>query len=275
MGTLLKRTVFGLLFTVVIIGCMLSPWGLIALCVFLSVMLFREFYRLTADTRFRKEQICLAGGSVLLLVLLFCHFRTGLDLRFALLGFLPVILAHIFLLFDAAQDHAFPTELYFPLLYISLPLASMLFLGWPGGSFTWRLLLGLLAIIWLNDIGAYVVGMSFGQRAGSRKLFPALSPKKSWIGAAGGTFASFLTAWAVSASFGRSVLPIGHWMALAAIVAVFGVFGDLFESLLKRHAQVKDAGNFLPGHGGLLDRFDDVLFVFPLAAIYLSIFSML
>lgn len=274
MDTLLKRTIFGLLFTGVVIGCLLSPWGLILLLCFLSVMLFHEFYRLTADVRFRKERVCIAAASVLALILLFFHLQAGWDLRYAALGLVPVFAAHVLLLFDAAKDHVFPTELYFPLLYVTLPLGSALFLGWPGGHFSWRLLMGLMTLIWLNDIGAYVVGMSFGQRAGSRKLFPALSPKKSWIGAVGGTAASFVTAWAVYATFGK-MLPLVHWLALAAIVAVFGVFGDLFESLLKRHARVKDAGNFIPGHGGLLDRFDDVLFVFPLAAIYLSMFSLL
>ena len=113
--------------------------------------------------------------------------------------------------------------------------------------------------------------MSFGQRPSSRKLFPALSPKKSWVGILGGTVATFLAAWGVSAFFGASVLSTAHWMAIAAIVSVFGVFGDLFESLIKRHAQVKDAGDLIPGHGGLLDRFDGLLFVLPAVLLYLTL----
>jgi phosphatidate cytidylyltransferase len=133
----------------------------------------------------------------------------------------------------------------------------------------------VIVLLWLNDIGAYAVGMSLGQRPDSRKLFPALSPKKSWIGVVGGTLFTLLGAWGVSATFGAQVLPLVHWLALALIVSVFGVFGDLFESLIKRHAQVKDAGHFIPGHGGLLDRFDDVLFVLPLAALYLLLVEQL
>ena len=275
MGKLLKRTVFGLLFTAVVVGGLLTPWSLLALVVLLSVFLCYEFYRLTVERRFRKETVCVAAASLAALVLLFFHFQTGLPLRFAALAFLPVAAAHVFLLFDAAKDHAFPTAVYFPLLYVTLPLAAALWLAWPGGTFTWRLLLGLLILLWSNDIGAYVVGMSLGQRPTSRKLFPALSPKKSWIGVVGGTLFAFLAAWAVSATFGAPVLPLVHWLGLAALVSVFGVLGDLFESLLKRHAHVKDASNLIPGHGGLLDRFDDVLFVLPLAALYLSIFSLL
>ena len=275
MGTLLKRTVYGLLFTAAVIAALLSPWGLLVLVSLLSVLLCREYFRLVADRRFKKEMTCVSAASLVTLLLFFGHLRLGWDLRYVALGFVPLLAAHILLLYDAAEDHAFPTELYFPFLYITLPLASLLRMGWPAGTYTWRLLLGLFILVWLNDIGAYCMGMSFGQREGSRKLFPALSPKKSWIGVFGGTLASLLASWAVYATFGAGILPLVHWLALAAVASVFGVFGDLFESLLKRHANVKDAGKFIPGHGGLLDRFDDVLFVFPCAALYLSLFSLL
>ena len=275
MGTLLKRTVGGVLFAAVVVGCLLVPWGLLALVCFLAVALSFEFYRLTVDRRFCKEMVCVILGAVVSLSLLFFHFQAGLPLRYAALGLLPLAVASVFLLFDSAADHAFPAALYMPLGYILLPLAAALLLAWPGGSFTWRLLLGLFVLLWLNDIGAYAVGMSLGQRPDSRKLFPVLSPKKSWIGVVGGTLFTLLGAWGVSATFGAQVLPLVHWLALALIVSVFGVFGDLFESLIKRHAQVKDAGHFIPGHGGLLDRFDDVLFVLPLAALYLLLVEQL
>ena len=275
MGNLLKRTGSGLLFGILVIGCMLMPWSLLLLVCFLSVVLFLEFYQMTVDRRFRKETCCVSAASLVTLVLLFLHFQCGLGLRYAALGLLPLAAASIFLLFDGAEHHDFPTAVYFPLIYVTFPLAAALWLSWPGGHFTWRLLLGIFALLWVDDIGAYLVGMAFGQRPGSRKLFPALSPKKSWAGVLGGTVFCFLGAWLVAATFGAPVLPTVHWMALAAIVAVFGVFGDLFESLIKRHAQVKDAGHIIPGHGGLLDRFDDVLFVLPLATLYLLLFSLL
>ena len=275
MSTLLERTLGGVLFGAVVIGCLLMPWGVWALVCLLAVALSHEFYRMTVDRRFRKEMVCVTLGAVVTLTLLFFHFQTGLPLRFAALGLLPVAAASVFLLFDAAADHEFPAAVYFPLLYVMLPLAAALWLAWPGGAFTWRLLLGLLVLLWLNDIGAYAVGMSLGQRPDSRKLFPALSPKKSWVGVVGGTVFCFLAAWGISATFGGEALPLVHWLALALIVSVFGVFGDLFESLIKRHAHVKDAGHLIPGHGGLLDRFDDVIFVLPLAALYLSLVGQL
>ena len=275
MGTLGKRTLFGLLFTAVVVGCLLTPWTLLLLVGFLCVALSHEFYRLTVEHRFRKEKAGVILGSIAVLVLLFLHFQCGLPVLYLALGVLPVMASSIILLFDAAENHEFPSAVYFPLLYITLPLAAFLLLAWPGGAFSWRLTLGLMVMIWFNDIGAYVIGMSFGQRPDSRKLFPALSPKKSWIGVVGGTLFTFLAAWAVWTLFGSPILPLAHWFVLALIVSVFGVFGDLFESLIKRHAQVKDAGNLIPGHGGLLDRFDDVLFVLPLAALYLLMCSLL
>lgn len=269
---LATRFFYGVLFLVVVIGAMLTPWGFAALTVLLGVILSLEFYRMTLDRRYRREEACIIAAIVLTSLLGVLHPLLGFDARWMLVGILPVFAASILLLFDCAESHDFPAALYFPLVYILIPLLAAQMLTRPlDGPYTWRILLGLFVLMWSNDIGAYVVGMSFGQRPDSRKLFPALSPKKSWIGVVGGTAFTFLAAWAVFATFGGAVLPLVHWMALGLITAVFAVLGDLFESLIKRHAQVKDAGHLIPGHGGLLDRFDDVLFVLPLAAVYLKL----
>ena len=273
---LAKRSVFGVLFLVVVIGGMLTPWSFAALTVLLGVVLPVEFYRMTLDRRYLREEACIIAAIVITSLLGVLHPLAGFDAGWMMAGLLPVFAASILLLFDCAESHDFPTALYFPLIYVLLPLLAAQLLTRPlDGPFTWRLLLGVFVLMWCNDVGAYVVGMSFGQRPNSRKLFPALSPKKSWIGVVGGTAFSFLAAWFVFATFGGAVLPLVHWMALALITSVFGVLGDLFESLIKRHAQVKDAGNLIPGHGGLLDRFDDVLFVLPLAVIYLKLFQLI
>ena len=272
---LATRFFYGVLFLVVVIGAMLTPWGFAALTVLLGVILSLEFYRMTLDRRYRREEACIIAAIVVTSLLGVLHPLLGFDARWMLIGILPVFAASILLLFDCAESHDFPAALYFPLVYILIPLLAAQMLTRPlDGPYTWRILLGLFVLMWSNDIGAYVVGMSFGQRPDSRKLFPALSPKKSWVGVFGGTAFTFLAAWGISLWFGAPVLSLPHWLAIAAIVSVFGVFGDLFESLLKRHAQVKDAGHFLPGHGGLLDRFDDVLFVMPLTALYLLLFSL-
>lgn len=271
-GKLVKRSVFGVLFLVVVVGGLLTPWGFAILTVLLGIILSVEFFRMTVDRRYLREEFCIILAVVATSLLGVLQPMLGFDARWILAGLLPIVAASILLLFDCAENHDFPAALYFPVIYVLLPLLAAQMLTRPfGGEYTWRLLLGLFILMWCNDVGAYCLGMLFGQRPNSRKLFPALSPKKSWIGVVGGTLFTFLAAWIVFITFGAAVLPLVHWMALALIVSVFGVLGDLFESLIKRHAQVKDAGNLIPGHGGLLDRFDDVLFVVPVAAVYLKL----
>ena len=273
---LAKRCVSGILFLAVIVGSLLTPVSFVVLGNVLIAGLSYEFYSLTLERRFRKEAVCIVLAMMAAYTLGFFMLQTGLDGRWMMTAFLAVIAASVFLLFDGAAGHDFPTAVYFPLIYVLPAFLAALLLAYPvDGAYSWRLLLGIFVIIWFNDTGAYSVGMLLGQRPTSRKLFPALSPKKSWIGVVGGTLFAFLAAWLVSATFGGAVLALPHWLAIAAISSVFGVLGDLFESLLKRHAQVKDASNLIPGHGGLLDRFDDTLFVFPLVALYLTLIALL
>jgi len=102
---------------------------------------------------------------------------------------------------------------------------------------------------------------------GRHKLFPRISPKKSWEGLVGGTLLTLLAA--IWMDRVMAILEISDWVILALVVSVFGIFGDLTESLIKRNASAKDSGILIPGHGGILDRFDSLLFVLPAAFIYL------
>ena len=274
-SSLIQRIVSGVILIAVVVACLWLPWGVLALSCLMAITLSIEFYRLVSSTRYGKEQVLVVAAMVLELVLTFLYLAKGLDVRFLALGLVPVVAAWICLIIDGASDHAFSTESFFPLVYILPAMLSLLRLSWPGGVFSWRLTLGLIVLVWISDIGAYCVGMLFGQRTNSRKLFPALSPKKSWVGVYGGTVFTFLAAWAVWTLWGAAVLPLFHWMVMALIVASLGVLGDLFESLIKRHAGVKDASHVIPGHGGMLDRFDGLLFVLPVAAIYLLVFHLI
>jgi len=274
-STLVKRIVSGIILIAVVVGCLWLPWGVLALACLLAVTVSIEFYRLVSSARYRKEQVLIVLAILLALVLVFLHLAYGIPLRFLALSLLPLVAAWICMLFDGASDHAFSTEVFFPVLYVLPAMLSLIRLSWPDAAFSWRLTLGLIVLIWINDIGAYCVGMLFGQRTNSRKLFPALSPKKSWVGVYGGTAFTFLAAWAVWSLWGAPVLALPHWMVLALIVSAIGVPGDLFESLIKRHAGVKDASQFIPGHGGMLDRFDDLLFVLPVSAVYLLVFQLI
>lgn len=131
------------------------------------------------------------------------------------------------------------------------------------------LVLTLFVSVWMCDIAAYF----FGIRYGKHRLFPRVSPKKSWEGAIAGGIASII-AFVVMAAWLMKSFPIEHAIASGAIIGSLGQVGDLAESLLKRDATIKDSSHILPGHGGVLDRFDSMLFASPLLFIYLTILSM-
>lgn len=130
-----------------------------------------------------------------------------------------------------------------------------------------RLLLGMFMFIWLYDTGAYCVGMLLGRH----RLFERISPKKSWEGVIGGVAVCIAGAYATFYWFDEffQVPDLATWIGLSVVVAVFATFGDLVESLIKRSAGVKDSGNIIPGHGGVLDRIDSLLLVAPAVLIYL------
>ena len=172
-----------------------------------------------------------------------------------------------------------PTK-YFGLLalsmpYIIIPILMMIELGKRNfnqeiGLANYSPIFPLFIIfsIWINDTMAYLVGSFIGKTP-----FSKISPKKTWEGTAGGAFLCVivmgLMAYFVNAF---QYLPVKHWFAIAAICAVFGTLGDLLESKLKRTANIKDSGSFMPGHGGFLDRFDSLLVATPFVWLYVQLF---
>lgn len=126
--------------------------------------------------------------------------------------------------------------------------------------------LALFVLIWLNDTGAYCIGSLFGKH----RLFERISPKKSWEGFVGGLLFALLASQAFA--YLLPTYSAAQWLGLAVVVVVFGTWGDLIESLLKRQLGIKDSGHVLPGHGGMLDRFDSVLLAIPAAYIYIELF---
>jgi len=153
--------------------------------------------------------------------------------------------------------------------YISLPLGLLMYFFDPlvlSGPYHYGIVLGYLLILWLNDTGAYFVGSLIGRH----KLFERISPGKTWEGSAGGALFALLTAWGLS--FVYHQLGMMQWLILSVIIVITGTLGDLVESMLKRSLGIKDSGNILPGHGGMLDRFDAVLLSAPFVFVYLALF---
>lgn len=149
------------------------------------------------------------------------------------------------------------------ILYIGMPFAILIYVLFDGIEFYTNIAMGLLLFTWVNDTGAYFTGSIFGKTP----FYPAISPKKTWEGTIGGVLFVLLLAGILSHYFME--LELMEWLILGGIVAVFGSLGDLVESMMKRGLHIKDSGTLLPGHGGILDRFDAFIFMLPFACLYL------
>jgi len=147
--------------------------------------------------------------------------------------------------------------------YIGVPFLVLNLIAFESGSYECRTVLALMFFTWANDTGAFLLG----RKIGKTPLMPNISPKKTWEGILGGLIFTLIIAVIVSRIFDNLILI--DWLILGLIVVVFGSYGDLIESMLKRSYQMKDSSNFLPGHGGILDRFDSFMYMLPFAATYL------
>ena len=149
------------------------------------------------------------------------------------------------------------------IIYVAIPFSLLNYLVVFTGAFNYEILFGFFFILWSCDTGAYLAGSAFGKN----KLFPRVSPGKSWEGSAGGAIASYGVAFIISGWY--TSISWADWMVIATILIVIGTLGDLVESLFKRSKNVKDSGTLLPGHGGILDRFDSLIMAAPFVFTYL------
>ena len=190
----------------------------------------------------------------------------GMAIGFASIAFLPIAE-----LFRGKTEDAFVrvTNAFTGQLWITVPFSLLVTASSLGGVYNGWTVLGFFMILWTNDTGAYVTGRTFGRH----KLAPKISPGKTIEGFLGGVVLAMVLAWFmgdISGMYSRN-----QWLVIAAIIGVFSNAGDLVESLLKRSSRVKDSGNLLPGHGGVLDRFDGVLLSIPVILAYLLISNLL
>ena len=269
------RTISGIGFVLVMLACLLwSQWLFGAPVIFMMIGMMSEFFTITMGDRYKVSRALAILAGVVLFALIYLVAAYQMPVKYVALSIVPVIVVMINSLYvEDKTDYAKFSNLYTGLIYIAVPLALSNLVAFRNGHFSGMLLVSFFVLIWSSDIGAYIFGMALGQKYG-KKLFPSVSPKKTWIGYWGGMFFAIMAAHILNLT-GMLSLPMLHSVILAIVMHVAGVYGDLFESQWKRIYGIKDSGTIIPGHGGLLDRFDSTLLAMPVGALYLSLFDLL
>ena len=274
MSNIVKRTLSGAVFVVCIIGSLLlHPYVYAGIFTIIIAWSLLEFYDILIKDRVRPGKfIGLLSGIVFFAASFFYaqNLVSG-DVFFVFIPLFVILFISQLYYYDHNSFRAGAYTLT-GIIYIALPFAlcnGLVFREQNGQiEYVPDILLGVFILLWTNDTFAYLTGMIFGKN----RLFERLSPKKSWEGFFGGLICTIAVSLLLIPKLFPGSLPYKHWAAIAAIIVVFGVYGDLFESMLKRNLRIKDSGHFLPGHGGILDRFDSVLLAAPMVFFYLKLF---
>lgn len=275
MKNLIVRTISGAVYVSLITASIIAgaPWFFALLCLF-GVLAVVEVDKMASSKPGILATTLDIAVTLLIIIMGFC-----MDCPNSLYAYIPFLfilafglgfLRLIWALWDK-RDGAFRriAGSMLAIVYIGLPMMSFSMVYFHS---QW-LVLGLFVLIWFNDTGAYV----FGSWLGKHKLFERLSPKKSWEGFFGGMLSCIgmgIGCYYISNALpGGLHWPLWLWPVYAVVVCVFATLGDLFESLLKRSSGIKDSGNIIPGHGGILDRIDSMLFVVPATVVFLVIYE--
>jgi phosphatidate cytidylyltransferase len=280
MRNLITRALSGVvLFVVVLAAAYSGKYSYGALLGVILLVGMMEFYRIASAGGNKPQYIGgIVAGAALFIggFAYFLGFENTLAADWALiygsLLYLILLIPAIFII-ELFKVSATPlrniASTLMGIWYVAFPITLMLFIPLMLGGGVWRAeaFLFYLFIVWANDVFAYLVGVTMGKH----RMCERISPKKSWEGFFGGVIGAL-----GMGALGASVVggSVAMWLGLAAIVAITGVLGDLVESMFKREAGIKDSGNILPGHGGMLDRFDAVLISSPFAFVYLIIYLM-
>ena len=282
MNNFVARTITGILFVATIVVCFLNPTAMIFLFALVTGLTVWEFTGLVNDrpgVTVNRFISTVAGVYFFLAMAGTCSGFTSSTV------FIPYLITIVYLLIaelyakqeDPIHDWAYTMMSQ---MYVVLPFSLLNMLAFraapEGIMYIYTLPLSVFVFLWVNDTGAYCCGSLFGKH----KLFPRISPGKGWEGSIGGgvfVLAAAALVWYLTDSYDMNPtgMSMWEWMGLGLVVVVFGTWGDLVESLFKRTLGIKDSGNILPGHGGMLDRFDSSLLAIPAAVVYLFSITLL
>jgi phosphatidate cytidylyltransferase len=269
MNNFVQRTITGAVFGIVLLGSILwNQYTFYSLFVLITILGILEFYRITTNEMYRPQKYFGTVITIALFIITNLFVMQGINPAWYLVLISLIFLMFIFELYTKANMpfHNIAITLA-GIIYIGIPFSMLNGIAYPeikaGQGYSPHILLGMIYMIWANDTGAYLVGRKLGRH----KLFERISPNKTWEGSLGGAFFALIGAYIISIYY--TDLALMDWMLISIIVIVMGTFGDLVESLLKRSLNIKDSGTILPGHGGILDRFDSIIMAAPFVLLYI------
>lgn len=276
MKNFIVRTITAVFFVAAIVTCFLRPEAMILLFGLVTGMTIWEFTGLVNEREGITVNQMISTVAGVYFFLAMAGYNSGMTPAAV---FIPYLLTLIYLMVaelylkqeDPVNDWAYTMMSQ---LYIALPFSLLNVLAFQsdaeGVHYVWTVPLSVFVFLWINDTGAYLCGSLLGRH----KLFPRISPGKSWEGSIGGGILVIIVAvlvWYLLEQYGENALGLSavEWAGLGLVIVIFGTWGDLVESLFKRTLGIKDSGHILPGHGGMLDRFDSSLMAIPAAVVYL------
>lgn len=275
MNNFTERILTSVVFVIVLLGAIVQSNFAASILFFVIILLCqREFYNFFKPTEIKPlKYVGIIGGLAFFTI---SALVTQTETQLTTFFFLIPLIFMVFVI-ELFRNKALPIQniaiTILGIIYIAVPITLLHEVSYFGPSkfgeeYNFELLLGYFFVLWANDTGAYLVGKKFGKH----KLFPRISPKKTWEGSIGGAVLAL----------GISILNATYftdyswivWIGMGAIVILFGAWGDLVESLFKRSLNLKDSGKLLPGHGGVLDRFDGIFISAPLVYFYLRLLTL-
>jgi phosphatidate cytidylyltransferase len=268
-SNLQQRFITGLSGAALVVGGIwYSQWSYLIVFGILALLTLTEFYNLLKLAGIASNKLLGIAIGIMLFLAVFMIESAYWPTK-TLWIFLPVsfLIFLIELYRKADKPFTLIAFTFLGLFYVAIPYSLLTVSAFVDGIYQPSIVFGILILIWGNDIGGYFAGRFLGKH----KLFERISPKKTWEGSFGGALLSVSVAVGLALVF--PILGMVQWLTISAIIVVFGSFGDLIESMLKRSLDIKDSGSMIPGHGGFLDRFDSLVFALPFIVSYLKLFT--
>lgn len=255
-------------FFVMLGGMFWLDWTYFIVFFIINLICLQEFYTLLIKIGKKPLKNYGVFLGVSLYTITFFFYKGIIFQEFLPLFYLFFLAIFFIKLYDKNDQTVFDSIAYtfLGLIYVAIPFSLLHQAVFFKGYYSYQIIIGVFFMIWIHDITAYFAGSKYGKT----KLFKRISPNKSWEGSAVGLLSTLAMVVLLHQYF--QDLLFWQWSVIGLIVAIIGTLGDLIESMLKRGLSIKDASNALPGHGGFLDRFDNLLFISPFIAIFLKIF---